>query len=800
MHQVYICLTAQHDLRLLALTATICLFVSTVSIGLFNHCRTVRGRGRLLWLGITAIAAGFGIWATHFIGMLAFDRSGLATYDVGATILSLLLAILITGVGLGVTLRGRTTAARATGGAIIGLGIAAMHYTGIQSLDATEPIVWSPAGVLASVTLGVSFASLAMVAIGPRQNIRRALAAACLLAVAVLALHFSAMAAILVLPPADSGAAALSSATMALGVAGVALAVFAICLLAAISDSHAHTLLSRQRMLLDVALENMPQALCMFDAEGRAAVFNRRFAKMAMLPMKSLRGISLLEIFERRKAIGDFKGDPKAVYSETLAIIRAGKPSIKIDENSTSGRVVRITEQPLSGGGWVATLEDITEWRQAQDQIAHLAHHDPLTNLPNRAKFHEALQRVLTSSRSGDRFAVLYVDLDHFKEINDSLGHVIGDGVLVEMARRLAHCVRDGDTVARIGGDEFAIVQIGLHKQDSDAAALASRIVETIAVPFEIQGRLLRLGTSVGITVAPGGGGDAEQLIKEADMALYRAKAEGRGTYRFFEIGMDAHAQARRLLSADLRHAIIRAEFTVDYQAVHDVAADRITCFEALLRWNHPQRGVMLPGLFLRLAEENGLIVPIGDWVLRTACADAARWHTDARIAVNLSPAQFRHPDLVRAVAAALAESGLPAPRLELEIAESVFLHDSTATLVTLRALQALGVRIAMDHFGAGYSLLGYLRNFAFDQIKIDHSLVQEIGHRDDAGTLVRAITGFGKSLGVATSATGVETGEQLALLRREGCNEVQGPLFGPPQTAREVEQFFAARRGLGVA
>jgi diguanylate cyclase (GGDEF)-like protein len=481
-----------------------------------------------------------------------------------------------------------------------------------------------------------------------------------------------------------------------------------------------------------------------------------------------------------------------------VAAAKAGETLTRVV--TRNDRSIRVVDQPMKGGGWVATFEDITEWQQAQEQIAHMARHDALTNLPNRTLFRDQLEKALRLAKRSDQLAVLCLDLDHFKEINDSLGHPVGDTLLKEVARRLGECITEDDTVARLGGDEFAIVQFCRDCDPSAVALLASHIVETISVPYNIGGHQLVVGVSIGISLAPEDGKNPDELLKKADLALYRAKADGRGTYRFFETGMDARAQARRLLELDLRAALPRDEFEVYYQPIRDVARDRVVAFEALVRWNHPLRGMIAPVNFIPLAEETGLIVPLGDWVLRRACADAVGWSRDVDVAVNLSPVQFKNPNLVSSVKAALQASGLPAHRLELEITESVLLQNSEATLAVLHELRAFGVRISLDDFGTGYSSLSYLRSFPFDKIKIDRSFISELAIRDDSMAIVRAVTGLGKSLGIVTTAEGVETEAQLDLLRLEGCTQVQGYLFSAPRPAAEVEGMLSRPRARIVA
>jgi diguanylate cyclase (GGDEF)-like protein/PAS domain S-box-containing protein len=799
MFQVFTCLTVEHDWRLVVLAAAVCFLASGVAISLFHRAQATMGRARFVWLSLDAAAAGCGIWATHFIAMLAYDPGIGAGYDLVLTILSLLIAALITGAGLSIALRdfGRWTAT--LGGAVVGAGIAAMHYTGMLALELPGRITWSPNLVVASVVLGVVFGSLALLVAAGRNDSGHTLIAAVLLAVAIVSMHFTAMGALLFVPDPTriTDAVFLSPTSLSLVIAGVAAIILGMCLVAALSDRQSKDTLRQQKILLDTALENMSQGLCMFEADGHIMLFNERYSKMMGLSAVSLKGRSLLDLLKYRKAAGGFAGDPEEFVVHLIAEAREGKSSTRVME-SPAGRALRVVHHPIKGGGWVATFEDVTEWREAQAQLSHMARHDALTNLPNRTLFREQLEYALRRAARNERIAVLCLDLDDFKDVNDSLGHPIGDDLLKDVARRLSECIREGDTVSRLGGDEFAIVQVGGEPQD--ASALASRLIEVVGAPYIVQGHQMNIGTSIGISVAPDDGSDPDQLLKNADMALYRAKADGRSTYRFFETGMDARAQARRLLELDLRSALLRGEFEVYYQPIHNLKADQITCFEALVRWNHPLRGMIPPADFIPLAEDTGLIVPIGDWVLRKACTDAAGWSQEVDVAVNLSPVQFKNRKLVPSVIAALSASGLGARRLELEITESVLLQDSESTIATLHKLRHLGVRISMDDFGTGYSSLSYLRSFPFDKIKIDRSFVHELASRGDSMAIVRAVTGLGKSLGISTTAEGVETSEQLALLRSEGCTEVQGYLFSPPRPAAEVEKMLSKGRPRIVA
>jgi diguanylate cyclase (GGDEF)-like protein len=426
----------------------------------------------------------------------------------------------------------------------------------------------------------------------------------------------------------------------------------------------------------------------------------------------------------------------------------------------------------------------LEEHRRAEAKISHLAHHDALTGLANRTLFHTNLDQAIEQAKRGDTCAVLCLDLDHFKDVNDTLGHSVGDRLLQAVTERLKAQTRTGDTIARLGGDEFAVVQVGLGQRPQDHALLAQRLVEALMAPFNIDGHHIAVGVSIGIAVAPSDGLHTDQLLMNADLALYRAKADGRGRFRFFEAEMNAHAQMRRTLLIDLRRAIDADEFDLLYQPKVDIGTRAIKSFEALLRWRHPQQGMIMPDRFITLAEETGLIVPLGEWILHRACADAVRWPDHIGLAVNLSPVQFTSTRLTMAVASAIQTSGLAAGRLELEITETALLRDTEATLTTLHRLRALGVAIALDDFGTGYSSLGYLQRFPFDRVKIDRSFVQSLGKRKESDAIVQSVVALCKALNMVTTAEGVETEEQCRILAAAGCDEAQGYLFGRPQPA----------------
>jgi len=451
-------------------------------------------------------------------------------------------------------------------------------------------------------------------------------------------------------------------------------------------------------------------------------------------------------------------------------------------------RWVLVNEHRSGDGGTVVLYTEISELKRRDRELQHMAYHDALTGIPNRELFQQRVDQALAAARRhGLTAAVMFLDLDHFKNVNDSLGHPAGDALLKCIAGRLRSCFRDIDTVARVGGDEFAIVLMDLNRPES-VTTLASRLLQVVGRPVEFNGQQIVTGISIGIAIAPTDGKDAATLIKNADLALYRAKCDGRGTFRFFEAEMDARAQARRALEIGLRQSVAKNELVVHYQPQVDIYTNEILGFEALVRWRHQEHGLIPPLEFIFLAEETGIIIRLGEWVLRRACMDAMTWPQSIKVSVNVSPIQFRNGNLTQTVADILRETGLDPRRLELEITESILLRDVEANLKVLRDLKDIGVRIAMDDFGTGYSSLGNLRSFPFDKIKIDRSFVCDLESNPDALSIVHAVVGLGHSLGMATCAEGVETGAQLAFLRNEGCAEVQGYYYSKAKPAVEIE------------
>jgi len=517
-------------------------------------------------------------------------------------------------------------------------------------------------------------------------------------------------------------------------------------------------------------------------------VSNARYGEMYGLSPEQIRpGTTLRAILEARVAAGSVPADTENYIGTRLTEVAKSEAHYVVNE-LRDGRFFAVSHQPMQNGGWVAIHQEITAQKRAESQITYMARHDGLTGLANRAVLRERMQEGLARlQRGGGAFSIFILDLDLFKAVNDSLGHPVGDELLKVVADRLSACLRETDTVARLGGDEFAILTAATVDQRQSALATAKLLLEAVAAPYDIDGHKLDVATSIGVALAPEHGTDVDQLIKSADLALYKAKSEGRNTCRLFETAMGAEAHSRRALESDLRDAFDRGELELHYHPIVEIRANEIASVEALIRWRHPQRGMIAPGDFIPLAEETGLIHALGKWVLRQACADAAGWPSHIRVAVNLSPVQFRRGTLTDAISEALRDSGLPAERLKLEITESVLMEGNAENIGTLHRLRGLGISIVLDDFGTGYSSLSYLRMFPFDQIKIDRSFVSELSSNTDCAAIVSAVAGLGRSLHVATVAEGVETEEQLLLVRAAGCTHAQGFLFGRPCRAAEL-------------
>lgn len=536
-----------------------------------------------------------------------------------------------------------------------------------------------------------------------------------------------------------------------------------------------------------LAMDNMTQGLCLFDRDQRVVVSNRQYRELYGLTEAQVKpGTTLEQVCRARIANGIYgESDPERYVADRTAPFTTGYDK---EQLLNDGRTIFIRRRPMPDGGWLTTHEDVTDRCKAEAKVAYMALHDGLTGLPNRTQFHNRLEEALARVRRGERAGLLWLDLDHFKGVNDTYGHPVGDALLKEVASRIRDTVRDTDTMARLSGDEFAVLQVQV-KTASDCAALAQRLISNLSEPYKVAGHLIMIGASVGIAIADKDNSDAESLMRSSDLALYTAKNEGRGTYRYFATEMDIEMQERRRIEGDLRAALVRGEFQLYYQPVIDLKKMSPCGFEALLRWNHPDLGVVPPLDFIPIAEETGLIMPITEWVLHQACNDAVSWSRPLSVAVNLSAAHFRHGNPAQSVRSALKASGLDPARLEVEITESLLLDKTVPISEMLQEIKSMGVRISMDDFGTGYSSLSYLTNFPFDKIKIDRSFVKDLPSGKSSLAILRSIAGLGFSLGMSTTAEGVETDEQLTVAISEGCTEVQGYYFSPPKPMDEMAE-----------
>ncbi|MCP3473674.1 EAL domain-containing protein [Bradyrhizobium sp. CCGUVB1N3] len=546
----------------------------------------------------------------------------------------------------------------------------------------------------------------------------------------------------------------------------------------------------------DTALNNMPHGLCMFRADGRLAVMNHRFGDLMVLSENFVtRGASAADIVAACVAAGSISAESGDMILGEIEGAQM-KEIVTTDPDLKRCRTLSWTFQPMAGGGTVLLLEDITERTNAEAKISHLARYDELTALPNRVSFRDEIERLLAISHDAERLsALLFVDLDQFKQVNDTLGHPCGDQLLCAVANRLREMLRPEDFVARFGGDEFVVFQQNINAPE-DAAALARRIVERLSERYRIDNHLVEIGASVGIALTSPEGSSADTLLKNADMALYRAKADGRGTFCFFRDEMAATVEARRILELDLRKALANEEFELFYQPLVNLKTGKITTCEALLRWNHPVRGTVSPVDIIPVAEDMGLIVDLGRWILRRACMECMKWPEGVSVAVNFSPQQFHQRDVLSEIRYALEVSGLPAHRLEIEITESSLLRNTQLTHDILSQLHALGVSISLDDFGTGYSSLSYLHNFPMQKVKIDRSFLEGID-TDRPLTLLRGVARLSADLGMAVVVEGIETNEQLELISADGTvTEAQGYLFSRPVPAVRMRQLLNASHG----
>jgi diguanylate cyclase (GGDEF)-like protein len=559
------------------------------------------------------------------------------------------------------------------------------------------------------------------------------------------------------------------------------------------------TELARTNMRFNAALSTMTQGLVVYDEHKRLAVWNNRYAELYQMPPHLQKvGTPYEAIITDRISRGVVQGTTGtvAVKAKVNELVKLPPNASRVDELA-DGRFVLLTRQPLEGGGWLSIVEDITERRRAEAEIVHLARHDVLTGLANRAEFNEKLEKASKRlKRGGGAVTVMMLDLDEFKAVNDTLGHPAGDQLLVEVGRRLQATIRETDLLARLGGDEFAIIQEGGPDQHEGAIALALRSIDAISQPFDLDGHEARIGTSIGIAMAPENGVEPEELLKSADLALYSVKANGRNDFRIYHPSMLEYAHTQQSAEGELRDAVAREEFELHYQPVVDVKTRQVCAIEALVRWRHPTRGLIAPDQFIPMAESSGLIVPLSEWILQRACTDAASWPAHIKVAVNISAVQFRKGNLFDVILCALVETGLAPERLELEVTETSLLQNQEAHLATMRQLKNLGISMALDDFGTGYSSVTYLTNFPFDKIKIDRSFTQGALSRRDCMAVVSSVVALAQGLGTITTAEGIETEQQFEYLRQVGVDLAQGYLFGRPVPISQLDLSSPPSRG----
>jgi diguanylate cyclase len=771
MFKIYNCIAYAHDLRLVGLAALVCVLASFTAINLLHHARQSHGHMRRVWLAVSAISIGFGIWATHFVAMLAFTPGIPSGYNITLTILSLVAAILLTGVGLGVAMTPNWRHGPWIGGTIVAAGIAAMHYTGMAAFEVEGIVLWDPLLVVTSIVLGGAIGAVALpVGLQGRQQ-KWKIGGAVLLTLAICSHHFTAMGAVSIVPDPTIvvSQTALPAGWLAAGVAIASIAILGLALAGIVLDIRDHRRseleVDRMRDLANASVEG----LLVCDGEAIVSV-NTSFAALTGLSADNLVGARLESYFPDRVARA------KLLSGSNLPV----ETGLRHFDGSMTP--VELILRPIVFGGQprhVIAVRDLQARKEAEQHIRYLAHHDALTSLPNRSHFNARIDQEIAALGKDESLAVLCLDLDRFKEVNDLFGHAAGDAVLQAVAERVTAVLDDRHLMARLGGDEFAILMPGVVNPAA-ASRLAESILEALRTPSDLP-ETNSISTSIGIALCPDDASDRQALLTHADTALYRAKSEGRNTYRFFEARMGAEVRERRMLEHDLRLAVARDELRLVYQPQQEINSGAVTGFEALLRWKHPTRGDISPAVFIPIAEEAGGILEIGDWVLKTACREAATWTQPLTVAVNVSAVQLYNADFVKELHQILLETGLPPSRLEIEITETALVRDFNRALTTLRLIKALGIRIAMDDFGTGYSSLSNLRAFPFDKIKIDGSFIRSVNSNGQAATIVRAVLGLGRGLGLPVLAEGVETNAELQFLQEELCDEVQGYLLGRP-------------------
>jgi diguanylate cyclase (GGDEF)-like protein/PAS domain S-box-containing protein len=770
-------LVGQHDLTLVILSGAVCLGASLTAFKLYSRMRGARGLVYGAWLLLAALVAGSGVWASQFLSLLAFHPGEKIGYSATGVFTSLITGVLFIAGGLAASSIGQSRSNQVAGGMLLACGLTALHYIGMSAFVVQGQVAWENATIALSVLLAVGGSTGALALAGRARSLRSQILGAASLTAGFVGLHYAGMAAMTI--TADASVFVpdqlLSGGVMTLAVASITTLIILGGLGAVLIESSAtRSALDRIRTLANAAYEGI-----VVIQNGKINDANAAFCELAGAPLEDLTGKPLVGAMLTFDAGIAPDGDTRR--EGQLQPVSGGR-QIPVE---VFARLMDDGARIETSGLTVLAIRDLRERRTAEEKIRYLAEHDGLTGLPNRnslqGRLTAALDRV---EASGESLAVICIDLDHFKEANDLHGHHAGDALLVETARRLQAAIAAPSFAARLGGDEFVVIQITDADQPTAAAELAAGLLEALKVPTVHEDQELAMAASLGVSLFPDDGRTGEALLVNADMALYRAKEGGRGAYCFFKREMDETIRHRRALARELRQAILDEELLVYYQPLARASDGEVCGFEALCRWPHATRGMIPPIDFIPLAEDSGLIAPLGEFVLRRACADAMTWEKPLRIAVNLSPLQLNNPTLPTLVHEILIETGLAPSRLELEITESALFKDYQRALDNLRRLKALGVRVAMDDFGTGFSSLSTLQSFPFDKIKIDKSFVENINVHDRATVIVRAVLGLGRSLNIPVVAEGVETIEQLDFLRSEDCDEIQGYAIGRPAPA----------------
>lgn len=790
MLEVLTCLAVDHDYSLVALAAAICGLSSIAAVTLLRRAAASVGTARAIWILICGAAGGFGVWGTHFIAMLAYTPGGSFAYEPVRTFASLAIAIGAVSASAAAAIHLPARQGSLAGGLLFGLGVACMHFTGMAAVDFNGTLEWDRVLVASSIALSILTAvpafAMAISGVGS-QRLPQAVA---LMALSIVTLHFTAMGAVHVMPGTSDihPTATIPSYVMVIVIASVSFSLLLCGLSAALFAMRAEIAVAAEQANFKLLVQGIKDyAICMLDKDGRITDWNAGAERMMGYGHDEVVGGDASRFYPSREREA---GTPEADLETAKREGRFEAEGLRVrKDGSTFWAHVLI--EPISDDagerlGFAQITKDITERVRSEEKISYLVHHDTLTGLANRSQFESVLDHEISSAKSsGARIAAICIDLDRFKEVNDTYGHATGDELLKDLAVRMQDACSNGELVARFGGDEFAAIKPFVD--DADLHEFAGRLLDTLTGRRNLGDLEVFTGASVGIAIYPTDAADRDKLLSNADMAMYRSKGSLDQKISFYEADMDESARSRRSLVRDIWKAVEEEQFHLAYQEQRDARTQEIAGYEVLIRWDHAERGVVPPSLFIPVAEECGAILAVGDWVLAKACSDAAKWGMKHKIAVNLSPLQLTSMAFADRVQAILETTGLDPALLELEVTESAIIGDKERALGILTRIKELGVTIAIDDFGTGYSSLETLRSFPFDRIKLDRSFTNGLATSRQSKAFVRAIVALGKSLEVSVLAEGVETQEQMDVLVEEGCDQVQGFLFGRPARLDQV-------------